>query len=287
MTQQPISCGADGTYETFLVPQPGNAYVGSVATGITPAPTNAEAQLSINGISIVPGSDSITVALALTTRVCYDYLNLAGPLTDITAQPPIGVAAPIISAVPSVSRTELGVGERGQFCIDLETSDVTSATRFLVTFELTTAEGASDVFTLLLAAVPPSVNFVSSPGSIRMASVRGNQSLAEFTLRNSGTKDATNVEFLLPGIVGLSIASPASGRVNVLRRGQSVSVVLQFRPSETQEIGQQQGGMVARATEFSSGITIRLTVTTVSQLIGGLNVYVEDGLWSLTLEARV
>ena len=122
---------------------------------------------------------------------------------------------------------------------------------------------------------PPAVQFVASPGSLRMSAVRGNQSLAVFSLRNAGDLLATDVSILLPAVTGLSVFAPVTGRFDSIAPGQTVQINLQYLPAVDAPISTLTGQLVVRSKESQLGVS--MTLATVSQLSGTLIVYVEDG----------
>ncbi len=109
---------------------------------------------------------------------------------------------------------------------------------------VTTSEGARDAVALAVSAAPAAADLEIGGADFSRTVLRGDQTIVEFTLTNTGTETARNVEVLLPNLPWMSLAGTAA--IGDIGGGQSRTVSLLLTPEATQALGQYDGSFVVR-----------------------------------------
>jgi hypothetical protein len=108
---------------------------------------------------------------------------------------------------------------------------------------------------------------ITDPLSIDATVVQGEQETVVFTLRNTGAS-VSGVTVLLPAVEWVSMASPATGRIDSLGSQQSAAVTLLLSPSNTTALGDFTGSLVISSLSPAFSRFVSITLRVVSSSFG-------------------
>ncbi|MDX9753240.1 MAG: SUMF1/EgtB/PvdO family nonheme iron enzyme, partial [bacterium] len=116
----------------------------------------------------------------------------------------------------------------------------TPETNFTVIMQ--SEEEATVTVPVAVTIAPGTPRLSANPGTLQSGMVRGQKTLVECIITNTGGAVAKNVQVMLPQASWLSLVS--SSRLGDLAPGQSGTIVLSLQPSPTQKLGLSSGTMI-------------------------------------------
>jgi large repetitive protein len=135
-------------------------------------------------------------------------------------------------------------------------------------------EGAELIETVYYYSKTKNANLVADPISINTTMAKGTTRLFEFTVKNNGDVEATNVEVLLPALEWLNLRSPKI--IDKIEAGKEAKIVLELTPTLKEQVNVPiSGNLVLKATN-SNSLSVPFRIETVSDAMGKMIIDATD-----------
>jgi large repetitive protein len=135
-------------------------------------------------------------------------------------------------------------------------------------------EGAELKETIYYYSKTKEASLVAEPISINTTMAKGMSRLYEFTVKNMGDVDATNVEVLLPSVDWMSLKSPKI--IEKIEAGKEAKIVLNLEPTVKEQINIPISGSLVLKGSNSNGLSVPFRIETVSDSKGKLVIDATD-----------
>jgi large repetitive protein len=143
-----------------------------------------------------------------------------------------------------------------------------------ITISITSNEGAELKETIYYFSKSKQANLIAEPISINTTMAKGMVRLYEFTVKNIGDVDATNIEVLLPTVDWMSLKS--SKIIEKIEAGKEAKVVLNLEPTVKEQINVPISGSLVIKGANSNGLSVPFRIETVSDSKGKLVIDATD-----------
>jgi hypothetical protein len=229
-----------------------------------------EDQFILLGLAVEPGTVEHRVVAGQRIDANATIRNLADvELTGLSAQ---------LENVPANLTVILGdypetLGPEAEFVVEYAIEAIDASTLDAeIDLVLSSDGGATAKLRMSIAVTPANAALTASPTPITAGMVRGEQTLVEFTVTNSGGAPTGDLEVQLPDAAWLSLATPA--RISAIGPAEEVTVVLLLSPAESMLLGPYHGSLVVAGT--TEGVEIPFHFDCISEGIGALRITAVD-----------
>ncbi|MEA5510192.1 Calx-beta domain-containing protein [Crocosphaera sp. UHCC 0190] len=146
--------------------------------------------------------------------------------------------------------------------------------------EVTTAEGVTSRIPVTVDVNPLRSQLVASLSPLDAGMLRGDQTIVEFTLTNTGSLASGNIDVLLPDVPWLSLATNTT--IPTLDPNESTTVTLTLTPDADLPLTLYQGSIAFNDNlRPSDSLQLPFNFRAVSDAIGGVNFNFVDELYYL------
>jgi hypothetical protein len=262
---------AQGDFQALFQPLPTEAGFYEVGADHPGVPTDSTQDTFILvGMRANPQNSSPTVPPGGQGQSQFTLRNLGDtPLSGITAMAqnlPADVDVQITAPDTLAPLQEVEVSY---------TVTSTGAAQIQATIPLvfTSAQNATTSHTLDLAVRPPQPVLQSDPPELAAGMVRGQQTIVQCVLTNTGGSPTGSLDVQIPDRPWLSVVSPDP--IESLAPGESTTLEFQLLPADDLVLGTYTGTIVVGHTGVVS-LTIPYSFTAISDAKGDLRVIAED-----------
>ncbi len=261
---------AGGAFATTWRPLPTEAGVYQIGAA-HPGERDAAAQdtFTLLGFRVDPGSVSRSVIEGGQLDGSINLINLSDvPLT--------GVTATVLEKPANLDVTLTAPGTipgSGAAALAYQINALDPSVRNgLVRALVRTSEGATNVVSFFITVESLRARLVANPSPLLAGMVRGDQTIVEFEVSNTGGATSGPVSILLPAIPWLRVVS--TNTLAPLVPGATNRIALQLTPPESLGLGEYRGTIILDGGNTS--FTLPFNFRAVSDLKGDLLVRVVD-----------
>ncbi len=144
--------------------------------------------------------------------------------------------------------------------------------QYLVQVDLSSTEGATERLVLPVEIAPLTPRFVASPPSLSAGMIRGEQTIVEFDVTNTGGITSGELTVTLPDLPWMSLATPQP--IPPVAVNESTTVTLRLSPPADMTLGPYTGNLVI--SDGVAALGVSYTFTAISTATGSLQVYATD-----------
>ena len=265
-------CDESGTFQTTWSPLPteaGQYTVGACHPGETSAPV--QDSFTLVGMKAEPASRTLTVIEGGSATSSVTLRNLSDvPLTGVTVEI-IGDVAENLGVVLAPVSTFLGGSATQTVSFTISAADA-SVLNSSFTIRVSSAEAPSIDIPVNVRVTALQARLSANPGTLTAGMLRGEQTLVEFTVRNTGGKATGPLEVMLPEVDWMHLVSEPV--MASLEPGESAPVTVQLTPSESITLGEHVGSLVLMSPTTS--MSLPFTFRAMSEGVGDLRITVTD-----------
>ncbi len=169
----------------------------------------------------------------------------------------------------------LGAGEQAALRFSILATEASMENQYQeIPITITSNEGALLKQLVYYYSKTKQANLVADPISINTTMAKETTRFYEFTIKNIGDVVANEVEVLLPQLAWLNLKSPKI--INAIAPASEAKVVLEFTPTQTEQINIPISGTFVLKGKNSNSLTIPFRIETVSDATGTIVVDATD-----------
>ncbi|MFN9173915.1 MAG: Calx-beta domain-containing protein, partial [Synechocystis sp.] len=239
--------------------------------------TTPEDEFSVLGLSFTQSSVLLdaTEGTAKTGQLTlnnYSPQSLTGLTTTIIGAPSDWVISTIVS--PTIGNNNTSTLNYSILAPD---GDILRDT---FDIQVTTAEGVTSRIPVTVEVSPLRSKLVASVSPLNSGVLRGDQTLVEFTLTNTGSLASGNISVLLPNLPWLSLAT--NNTIGSLDPNESTTITLRLNPDGTVPLNPYQGSIVFNdSLRPNDSLQLPFNFRAVSNAVGSVNFDFVDELYYL------
>jgi hypothetical protein len=269
---------ATGNYSIDFVPLPGEAGIYEISAGEpgTPVPETASDSFEILAFRSTNVSSVLATAGQTVSSRALTLLNAAQrSLTNVTAT----ILSDAIDDVTisldfdgsaSIDSMSAGSGVPVTMTV-LADASVSASADVIVRFE--SSEGTFIDRVIPVTIRPSAANLVLRASTLSTTIIRGRQTLATFTVTNTGGTATNDLSMLIPDGVDW-ISSAIDPPITPIQPGQTRTLTVQLNPPDDLPLGSYMGTITL--TDGTVGLNVPLDIDVTGQQTGTLALLVED-----------
>lgn len=269
-----IKTNATGNFAYDFAPLQGENGFYEIAAGYPGMKVKAQDDFNLLGVEWVnKPSDYLKWEITEGQRLEGEFKLKNNTRTTLTN---IQVKLPAAADFKLETKTlNLNAGEEGVLKYTLISNAASSVRRYYeIRAEFISDEGVKTPFTSWYYCHTEKAKLIVDPVTINTSMVKGKSRLYEVKVVNIGSTEAKNIKIDIPKLEWLKLKSPE--KIDKLGASDTLNIVLEFKPTDKQQINVPLKGSIALNLSNGNGISIPFTIETVSENKGTLQIDVVD-----------